>query len=147
LLLVVRRQDPGSPDVMVGASEVLCELSLLATDQKDPAQAKELLESALSTAAQHDAEAERFKKDLLGRGAVNVALRAIEMRLAAVDSPASEARMLAHKAEILAEHLDRGDEALEALLRAITLAPHEAPLHERCRALAKRLGAVERYAG
>lgn len=147
LLLVVRRQDPGSPDVMVGASEVLCELSLLATDQKDPAQAKELLESALSTAAQHDAEAERFKKDLLGRGAVNVALRAIEMRLAAVDSPASEARMLAHKAEILAEHLDRGDEALEALLRAITLAPHEGPLHERCRALAKRLGAVERYAG
>lgn len=146
LLLVVRRQDPGSPDVMVGASEVLCELSLLATDQKDPAQAKELLESALSIAAQHDAEAERFKKDLLARGAVNVALRAIEMRLAQVDSPASEARMLAHKAEILDEHLDRGEEALDALLRAVTLAPGEASLHERCRALAKRTGAVKHYA-
>lgn len=146
LLLVVRRQDPGAPDVKVGASEVLCELSLLATEQKDPAQAKELLESALSTAAQHDAEAERFKKDLIARGQVDVALRAIEMRLAAVDSPESEARMLAHKAELLAEHLDRGAEALDALLRAITLAPQEAPLHERTRALAKRLGEVQRYA-
>ncbi|MCZ7684728.1 MAG: hypothetical protein M5U28_40520 [Sandaracinaceae bacterium] len=87
LLLVVRRQDPGAPDVTVGASEVLYELSLLATEQKDEAQAAELLESALSTAAQHDAEATRFTKDLLARGAVDLAARAVDMRLAAVESP------------------------------------------------------------
>ncbi len=70
LLLVVRRQDPGAEDVKVGASEVLYELSLLATEQQDAAQASELLESALSTAASHDAEAERFTKDLIDRGEI-----------------------------------------------------------------------------
>lgn len=146
LLLVVRRQDPGAPDVTVGASEVLYELSLLATEQRDDAQAAELLESALSTAAQHDEEAKRFTKDLLARGAVDLALRAVDMRLAAVDSPESEAAMLARKALVLADHLGRGEEALEALLRAVSLAPEQAGLHERARALAKKMSAVPRYA-
>ena len=68
----------GAPDVQVGASEVLYELSLLARDNEDEAQAKELLETALSTAAQHDAEAERLEKDLLARGEVELALTTIE---------------------------------------------------------------------
>ncbi len=145
LLLVVRRQDPGADDVVVGASEVLYELSLLATAQKDQAQASELMESALSTAAQHDSEAERLKGEMLRRGAVDLALRVIDMRLAAVDAPASEARMLAHKAEILSEKLEKNEEALEALLRAISLLPDDAALHARCRAVAKQMGATARY--
>lgn len=146
LLLVVRRQDPGAEDVQVGASEVLYELSLLATAQEDEAQAQELLETALSTASGHDAEAERLMGDLLARGEVDLALQVVEKRLEAVKEPASEARMLAHRARILAEHLERKDEALEALLSAVKLAPEETELHERCRALAKSMDATPRYA-
>ncbi|HBQ13941.1 MAG TPA: hypothetical protein DEF51_23370, partial [Myxococcales bacterium] len=146
LLLVVRRQDPGAPDVQVGASEVLYELSLLAHDNEDEAQAKELLETALSTAAQHDAEAERLKKDLVARGEVELALTTIEKRLEAVDAPESEARMLSHKAQILAEHQDRKDEALAAILQAVELAPETPQLHRRARDLAHGMGQVSRYA-
>ena len=145
LLLVVRRQDPGAPDVQVGASEVLYELSLLATDQGDAAQAQELLETALSTASQHDSEAERFKKDLVKRGAFELALTAIDKRLEAVETPESRAGMLAHRAELLAGHLGREEEGLVALLTAVELAPQESMLHDRCRSLAREMGAVPRY--
>lgn len=145
LLLVVRRQDPGGADVKVGAAEVLYELSLLATAQEDEEQAKELLETALSTAAQHDAEAERFKADLIGHGNIELALVAIEKRLAAVETPESEALMLSHRADLLAHHLDRKEEGLDALIKALELAPEEASLHDETRSLAKEMGAVARY--
>lgn len=145
LLLVVRRQDPADPDVTVGASEVLYELSRLATAQGDAAQSKELLETALSTAAQHDAETERFKTDLLARGDVKLALEVVEKRLEAVTEEASRARLLAYRAEILADHLDRGAEAFDALVEAIQLAPKQDNLHVRARALAKQLGTTARY--
>lgn len=145
LLLVVRRQDPGADDVQVGASEVLYELSLLAKAQEDEDQAQELLETAMSTSSQHDAEAERFKTDLLGHGEVQLALDVIEKRLKAVDEEESEARMLAHRAHILADHLDKKDEAFDALIKAIGLAPEEDSLHDRCRALAKEMGTTARY--
>ena len=146
LLLVVRRLDPDSDEVQVGAAEVLYELSLLATAQEDEDQAEELLETAMSTAAQHDAEAERFKKDLIHHGKIDLALKAIENRLKAVDTEESEARMLAQRADLLANHLDRKDEALEALLKAVELAPDRDGLHATTRALAKEMGATARYA-
>ncbi|HJL17899.1 MAG TPA: tetratricopeptide repeat protein [Sandaracinaceae bacterium LLY-WYZ-13_1] len=146
LLLVVRRQDASDEDLQVGPSEVLYELSLLATAQEDEDQAKELLETALSTASGHDAESERLMRDLLARGEVELALSVVERRLESVEEPASKARMLAHRARVLADHLDRKDEALEALLEAVELAPEEAELQERCRALAREMGATERYA-
>ncbi len=145
LLLVLRRQDPGAEDLEVGASEVLYELSLLAAEQEETAQAKELLETALSTAAQHDAEAIRFKRDLVGRGKIELALDLIERRLGKVDSDQSKAAMLGHRADILAEHLDRGAEAFDSLLEALELAPQEASLHDKARALAKALEITPRY--
>jgi len=145
LLLVVRRQDPGADDVQVGASEVLYELSLLAKQQEDTAQAKELLETALSTASQHDAETERLEKDLRERGEVELALEVVEKRLEAVEDEASRARMLGHRARILAEHLDRAGEGFDALIEAIGLSPQDAELHDRARALAKEIGVTERY--
>ncbi|MCB9597433.1 MAG: tetratricopeptide repeat protein [Sandaracinaceae bacterium] len=145
LLLVVRRQDPGDADIVVGASEVLYELSLLATAQEDAAQSKELLETALSTASQHDAETERLKNDLVKRGEVKLALDVVEKRLEVVTEEASRAKMLAYRADILAGHLDRGPEAFEALMEAIQLAPRQDDLHERARELAKTLGVTARY--
>lgn len=145
LLLVVRRQDPAAEDVQVGASEVLYELSQLAKRQEDEDQAEELLATALSTAAQADAETGRFCKDLLSQGVAELALQAVEKRLDAVDEPASEARMLALRAEVLAGHMDRAGDALDALLKAVELAPEQASLHDRCRSLAKDSGATARY--
>ncbi len=145
LLLVVRRQDPAAEDVKVGASEVLYELSLLAKKQDDEDQAAELLATALSTASQADAEAERFCRDLLDHGEVELALTAVEKRLAAGLEPGSEARMLAHRARVLADHMDRKEEGLDALIRAVELAPDDAGLHAQCRALAKAMGVVPRY--
>ncbi|MBX3274186.1 MAG: tetratricopeptide repeat protein [Sandaracinaceae bacterium] len=145
LLLVVRRQDPGDPTVEVGASEVLYELSRLATAQGDAAQSKELLETALSTAGQHDAETARLEADLLGRGEVRLALEVVEKRLEAGLDDASRATMLAHRANILATHLDRRAEAFDALLEAIRLAPTQDALHERARELARAEGVTARY--
>lgn len=145
LLLGVRRQDPASADVKVGASEVLYELSLLAKADGDETQAKELLETALSTASQHDAEARRLKADLVGRGEFELALRAVDMRLSAVSDAPSEARMLAERADLLAEHFERAEEALTALLRAVELDPADDVLHKKCRALAKGQPAMQRY--
>lgn len=145
LLLVVRRQDPGADDIKVGASVVLYELSLLATAQSDHAQSKELLETAMSTASQHDAEAIRFKADLIGHGAAELALEAIDKRLAAVETPESRGLMLSHRAEILAEHLGRKAEAIDTLIDALELAPAQDSLHRKTRALAKEMGAVPRY--
>ncbi|MGE0785424.1 MAG: hypothetical protein AB7S26_07040 [Sandaracinaceae bacterium] len=151
LLLVVRRLDATAEDLEVGASEVLYELSAIAKLHDDEDQADELLETALATAAQADAETDRFvrdllrKKDQLGRPAVELALSAVERRLKAVKEAPSEARMLARRAEILGDHMDRAEDALDALLKAIDLAPEKAELHDRCRALAKRMGAVDRY--
>ncbi|MCC6875516.1 MAG: tetratricopeptide repeat protein, partial [Sandaracinaceae bacterium] len=145
LLLVVRRLDPAAPEVTVSASEVLYELSLLATEQRDAAQAKELLETALATAAGHDAEAERLARDLVRRGELELALRPAELRLAAAEEPASQARMLGLKSEVLAAQ-GKHQEALDALLRAISQAPEQGDLHTRCRALAKQMGATDQYA-
>ena len=144
LLLVVRRQDPGSDEVKIGASEVLYELSLLATQQDDVAQAEELLETAMATASEHDRELERFKNDLVERGEHELALTAIEKRLAAVDSPESEATMLSHRADVLRQ-LGRSDESFDALIKAVELAPAVTAHHDRCRALAKEMGQTARY--
>ncbi|MGF1469343.1 MAG: DUF6584 family protein [Sandaracinaceae bacterium] len=144
LLLVVRRQDPSSDDLVVGPSEVLYALSQLATAQGDPEQARELLETAISTAAEHDAEARRFKDELLARGESELALRVIDARLAEATEPVSRARITADRAEVL-QALQRPDDALDALLAAVRTAPTEDDLHTRCRTLGRDLGATDRY--
>ncbi|MFK7990434.1 MAG: hypothetical protein AB8I08_30710 [Sandaracinaceae bacterium] len=146
LLLVVRRQDPTAADVQVGASEVLYELSLLSTAQEDEDQAKELLETALATAAEFDEETARFKSDLLKRGEAELALTAVEKRLKAVSEDESRAGMLSHRAEILAGHLERKADALDALLESVELAPAVDGYHQRARSLAGELESVPRYA-
>jgi tetratricopeptide (TPR) repeat protein len=165
LLLVVRRQPPGDDEAAVGASEVLFELHKLAQargEQRgggDPDgvaggaaavprgddQADELLESAMETAIQSDAEVRRLRRSLVAHGEGELLLKVLERRLATNPEPHSQARLLGDMAETLDVQLQRHDEALDALIRAIGAMPSRTDLHERARELAKRTGQTQRF--
>ena len=144
LLLVVRRQPPGDDEAAVGPAEVLFELHAIARHHGQDDQAKELLESAIDAAVQSDAEVRRLRRSLLAHGETDTLLRVLELRLAQSTEGASQARLLADKADVL-EKTDRAADALGALLDAIGKAPSRLDLHDRARALARQLDATRRY--
>nr|HEX4316875.1 hypothetical protein [Kofleriaceae bacterium] len=145
LLLVVRRQPPGDDEAQVGPSEVLFELHQLAKSRGENDQAKELLESAMEAAVQSDAEVRRLRRSLLAHGQGQRLLEVLEKRLATNPEPASQARLLADMADALDGALERGTDALDALIKAINVMPGKLELHDRARALAKRIGATQQY--
>ncbi len=150
LLLVVRRQPPGDDEAAVGASEVLFELHKLAQARGEPAgggndQAKELLESAMEAAIQSDAEVRRLRRSLIAHNEGELLLTVLERRLATNPEPHSQARLLSDMAETLDVQLQRYNESLDALIRAIGVMPSRTDLHERARELAKRTGQSKRF--
>ena len=145
LLLVVRRQPPGDDEAAVGQSEVLFELSKLAAERGEADQAKELLESAIDAATQSDVEVRRLRRSLLAHGEPETVRRVLEMRLEASDDAPSQARLLANLAAVLEKHLERSDDALDALIRAMGLAPARLDLNDQARALARRLDQTRKY--
>ncbi len=144
LLLVVRRQPPGDDEAAVGASEVLFELHKLAASRGEADQAKELLESAMEAAIQSDAEVRRLRRSLIAHDEGARLLEVLEKRLGTNPEPHSQARLLSDMAEALAL-LDRGNEALDALIRAINVMPARTDLHERAREMSKKLGQTKRF--
>ncbi len=145
LLLVVRRTPPGDDEAAVGPSEVLFELHELSASRGEADQAKELLESAMEAAIQSDAEVRRLRRSLIAHGQGELLLKVLEKRLETNPEPHSQARLLSDMAEALDDQLKRGPEALEALIRAINVMPSRTDLHERARALAKRIGQTKRF--
>ncbi|MGE3765778.1 MAG: hypothetical protein AB7L94_26190 [Kofleriaceae bacterium] len=144
LLLVVRRQPPGDDEAAVGASEVLFELHKLAAQRGEADQSKELLESAMEAAIQSDAEVRRLRRSLIAHDEGELLLKVLEKRLGTNPEPHSQARLLSDMAEALAL-LERGNEALDALIRAINVMPTRMDLHERARELSKKLGQTKRF--
>ena len=126
LLLVVRRTPPGDDEAAVGPSEVLFELHQLAASRKESDQAKELLERAMEAATQSDAEVRRLRRSLLAHNEGELLLKVLEKRLATNPEPASQARLLGDMAETLDGSLGRGNEALDALIKAINVMPSQA---------------------
>ncbi|HMG55540.1 MAG TPA: hypothetical protein VK601_18710, partial [Kofleriaceae bacterium] len=145
LLLVVRRQPPGDDEAAVGASEVLFELHKLAASRGEPNQVRELLESAMEAAIQSDAEVRRLRRSLIAHGEGELLLKVLERRLATNPEPHSQARLLSDMAETLDVQLQRYNEALDALIRAIGVMPSRTDLHERARELAKRTSQTKRF--
>jgi tetratricopeptide (TPR) repeat protein len=145
LLLVVRRQPPGEDEAAVGQSEVLFELSKLAAERGEADQAKELLESAIDAATQSDVEVRRLRRSLLAHGEPETLRRVLEMRLEASEDAQAQARLLADLAAVLEKHLERPDDALDALIRAMGLAPSRLDLNDQARALARRLDQTRKY--
>lgn len=144
LLLVVRRQPAGDDEAAVGASEVLFELHKLAASRGEEDQAKELLESAMETAVQSDAEVRRLRRSLIAHDEGELLLKVLERRLGTNPESRSQARLLSDMAETLAL-LDRGAEALDALIRAINAMPAQIDLHEKARQLSKKLGQTQKF--
>jgi tetratricopeptide (TPR) repeat protein len=145
LLLVVRRQPPGDEENAVGQSEVLFELHKIVGKHGDAEQAKELLESAIDAATQSDVEVRRLRRSMLAHQELDLLLRVIDLRLKVSTEAASQASLLADMAEVLDVHLNRGGDALEAMIKALHAAPTRLPLHDKARDLARRTGQTRRY--
>jgi len=144
LLLVVRRTPPGDDEAAVGPSEVLFELHTLAAARGESDQAKELLESAMEAAIQSDAEVHRLRRSLLAHNEGERLLEVVEKRLATNPEPASQARLLADMGEAL-DALGRGNEALDAMIKAFSAMPSRVELYEKARNIAKRTNATQKY--
>lgn len=145
LLLVVRRQPPGDDETAVGQSEVLYELHKLAAQRGDAVQAKEQLDSAMDAAVQSDAEVRRLRRSLLTHGAGATLLHVLEQRLKLSAEPVNQARLLSDMAEVLDGSLGRTDDAVAAMLRAISIVPSRIELYEKTRVLAKRTNQTRRF--
>ncbi len=144
LLLVVRRTPPGDDENAVGASEVLFELHKLSASRGESDQAKELLESAMEAAIQSDAEVRRLRRSLLAHNEGELLLKVLGKRLDTNPDVHSQARLLSDMADAL-DGLNRGSEALDALIKAFGVMPSRIDLHERARELAKKLGQTKRF--
>jgi tetratricopeptide (TPR) repeat protein len=144
LLLVVRRTPPGDDEAAVGPSEVLFELHKLAASRGEEDQAKELLESAVESAIQSDAGVRRLRRSLLAHGEGQRLIEVLEKRLATNPEAQSQARLLGDMAEAL-EQIDRVEDALEALIKAVNAVPGRLDLHDKARELAKRTGSTKKY--
>jgi Tfp pilus assembly protein PilF len=141
LLAVVRRADDDAP---VLRSEVLVELSALASLQGEPERAAEIIESAFESAASSDAEAKRLEKALRNKGNDKGLLRALRARLARAEGATARADVLIELANVQAA-LGDSDAALTAQLEAIAEVPTSAAAHDAAMALATKIGNPAAY--
>ena len=123
LLMIVRRNPPGPDIKAIGPSEVFYELSQLAADRDESDKEDELLESALESASQSDAETLRLIRTLVELGDVPRALSVLRKRVSEQTSDDARAALLVAAAESLEAAGAREEEALLARLEAIPLSP------------------------
>ena len=144
LLMSVRRRGP-KDEVDVGSAEVLYELSALAAARDDQEQADDLRESALEAAASEDAEAFRFRDALVERNERELALVALERRLALTDGDRSKAAILERMGDDL-EALGRLQEAMKRRLESIEADPSVAKVHDAIQRMVNDGFEVDAYA-
>lgn len=143
LLMLVRRR-PTAAFEEAGPSEVFYELHGLAKARGQDEQAAELLQSAMEAAAQSDQECQRFAR-ALGDTDGELLLQVFDLRLSKERDPTIEAEIMGRKAEVLDAQVGRSEEALQLLLDALALSPHNEQLHELARGLSVRIDATARY--
>lgn len=144
LLMVVRRQPPSSEEE-IGEAEVLYELHRLALEREQEDQAEELLRLALKSVSQSSEEAMRFRLAMNERGDHQMLLRALEGRADVVPEGVERAEVFEAIAELLEEHLDRPEDALDKCLTAVEQAPNLWSIHDRARRIADKIGGMKRY--
>ena len=152
LLVVLRRNEDApvasttDPTSIIARSEVLLELSAIASRQGEDDRAQEILESALEAATRTVLEEERLEDALRARGDFATLVRALEAKLARIGDGDDAARPLAQLAEIFDEKLARLEEALPLRLRVVALDPGGSASHDAALALARRIeGGADRY--
>ena len=145
LLLVVKRPREERGPGGVSRAELLFELCEIAQLQGDAERSAEYLESAFETARETVPEAERLLAALRSRKRHDVLARALEARLATGPTGPAAASLLDELAGLYDEHLGRASEALDARLRALSVAPPTAARLDATRELAARAGASDRF--
>ena len=145
LLAVLRRREDARETPSIARSEVLLELSAIAERDGESERAREILESAVEAAAQSDFEQERLETILRQRGDDQTLVRVLEAKLAHLGDTPAAAKALGELADVLVQRIGRPDQALAARLRALSIDPRSAPAHDAALALARSLGALDRY--
>jgi tetratricopeptide (TPR) repeat protein len=144
LLLVVRRQK-SDVEILLGPSEVFYELYRIAIARNQRDAASELLASAFESAAQNDAEAQRFSRLLAQRGETELLMRVLDARLALAREPRLQAEIMAAKASALEAEPARRAEALELRLQSLQLDQHSDALHAAALEAAVKMDELSRY--
>ena len=149
LLLIAVRQKPGTEEDLErpARSEVMINLYWILTKLGQQGRADEMLASAFEAARRSEFEARRLEAVLHDVADHALYLRALEERLAQGElrGPA-RAAVLSDMAEVLGGPLDRPEDAFRALLAALELDPGSAALRERAAGMARRAGAIGRWA-
>jgi golgin subfamily B member 1 len=145
LLAVLRRREDAREAASIARSEVLLELSAIAERDGEGERAREILESAVEAAAQSDFEQERLEAVLRRRGDDATLVRVLEAKLAQLGDAPAAAKALGELADVLVERMGRPDQALAARLRALSIDPRSPAAHEAALALARSVGALDRY--
>lgn len=144
LLTVLRRQEEIAEDAPISRSEVLFELSQIATRQGEADRAKEILESAFELATESVVEARRLEGALRRGGDSSNLARALEGRLAR-GATGADAALLYGDLGRLYEDQGKNDEAFEMRLKALELDPASNDVHDAAARLATTLGSVAMY--
>ncbi|RLB62338.1 MAG: hypothetical protein DRI90_09285, partial [Deltaproteobacteria bacterium] len=146
LLLTARRlQTAAAGGSEIGTSEVLFELSSLASARGQQEQAEELAESAIESLAEGEDHAPRLQTKLRQRGEYDLLVRLLDARLGYVQSPYRRGLILGEKATVLAEQLDRPADAFTTRLEAIENDPGSPTLHDGAWELAVSVDQLDRY--
>ncbi len=144
LLTVLRRQDDPTEETPITRSEVLFELSHIASRQNEPDRAKEILESAFELSAENIVEARRLEGALRARGEHQSLARALETRLSRGPAP-DEAAIYAELGRLYDTTLAKPGESFEMWMRALDRDPGLEETHESLFRIAKALGRVDEY--
>jgi tetratricopeptide (TPR) repeat protein len=149
LLLIALRQKAGGEDdpERPARSEVMINLHWILAKMAQQGRSDEMLASAFEAARRSEFEAKRLLSALREAGDHALLLRALEERLARgdLDGPA-RAIVLSDMADALGGPLGRPEDAFRALLDALELDPGSASLRDRAAAMARRAGAIRRWA-
>ncbi|HZO14577.1 MAG TPA: tetratricopeptide repeat protein, partial [Polyangiaceae bacterium] len=143
-LLVTVRREPNPETLLVGPTEVLLELSRIASDRQDDVKASELSESALESLVAHDFEAERIQNKLRARKDWTLCERVLRRRLVHVTTTHKRARVHADLGDLLMV-LGRKEEAFDERIAAVRTDPGSPLHHEAARDLALALGRLDAY--
>ncbi len=143
-LLVMIRRKSDEQKMAVGASEVLFELSQIATANGDKGQAEDLLASAFDASAVSDHELGLFSRALLKHGKDKEVIKAFEMRIATLETPKAITDTRLQLAEILDE-LEQYDRAYDVAIEAIAGTPDHVRAHEVTRGVARKSGNTKDY--
>lgn len=147
LLTVLRRQDDVSEDAPISRSEVMFELSKIATRQGEPDRAKEILESAFELSTENVVEARRLEAALRAADDHANLVRALEARInrGTLFEIADAADIYGELGRLYEDFLGRAEDAFEMRLRALDIDPASDVTHTAAHRLAKRLGKVGAY--